>query len=60
MNITIANVNLLNQNTVTVAVPIQVAANICGVSVLAVVSGPVTCTTSTNGTQTVTITPPAA
>ena len=50
--------NLLNNNRVAVAIPIQAAANICGVAVNVLSSqlagGPVTCTAGANQTFTVT------
>ncbi|MFN2451367.1 MAG: hypothetical protein ABR541_03340 [Candidatus Dormibacteria bacterium] len=62
VNVTIANNNVLNNNTVTVTVPIQAAANICGVTV-AVLSTGITapggfsCTSNPSQGTTVTVTP---
>jgi hypothetical protein len=55
VNVDISNV--LNNNNITVAIPINAAANVCGVSVdlLAqqLANGPVTCTAGANQTFTV-------
>ena len=59
VNVTITN--LLNNNQVTATVPIQAAANICGVSVAALSSGlatgPVSCTSNPSQGTTVTVSP---
>jgi hypothetical protein len=59
VNVTITN--LLNNNRVAVQIPVNAAANICGVSVTVLAqqltSGPVSCT-STSGNQTLTISQP--
>jgi hypothetical protein len=60
VNVTITNV--LNNNNVAVQIPIQAAANICGVTVgvltTQLMSGPVTCTSSATGNgATFTVTP---
>jgi hypothetical protein len=59
VNVTITNV--LNNNKVAVAIPINAAANICGVNVVVLAqqltSGPVTCQ-SQSGNQTLTISQP--
>lgn len=59
VNVTITNV--LNNNQVAVQIPINAAANVCGVSVNVLAqeltSGPVDCT-SRSGNQTLTITQP--
>jgi hypothetical protein len=59
VNVTITN--LLNNNRVAVAIPVNAAANICGLNVSALAqglaSGPVTCT-SRSGNQSLTITQP--
>ena len=59
VNVTITN--LLNNNQVAVQIPVNAAANVCGVSVAVLAqeltSGPVNCT-SRSGNQTLTITQP--